>query len=96
MSSEGFPALEKNAVICPQSRVLPILSGIPASNDCLAHNFFKFELAGSGLVAHCRLEWLLAQFKFVKGALNGHYYLHRASTPNQITHQNSLQRAGGP
>jgi len=28
MSSEGFSAPEKNAMICPQSAVLPILSGI--------------------------------------------------------------------
>jgi hypothetical protein len=28
------------------------------------------------------------------GAPKGHYYLQRAVTPNQITQQNSLQRAG--
>ncbi len=26
---------------------------------------------------------------------NGHYYLQRAVTPDQITQKNSLQRAGG-
>jgi len=30
------------------------------------------------------------------GALKGHFYLQRAVTPNQITQQNSLQRAGVP
>jgi len=28
--------------------------------------------------------------------LNGHFYLLRGVTPNQITQQNSLQRAGAP
>ena len=31
-----------------------------------------------------------------KRAPNSHYYLQRAVTPNQITQQNSLQRAGAP
>jgi hypothetical protein len=31
-----------------------------------------------------------------KNAPNGHYHLNRAVTPDQITQQNSLQRAGGP
>jgi hypothetical protein len=30
------------------------------------------------------------------GASKGHYCLQRAVTPNQITQQNSLQRAGAP
>ncbi len=30
------------------------------------------------------------------GAPKGHYYLQRAVTPDQITQQNSLQRAGAP
>jgi hypothetical protein len=30
------------------------------------------------------------------GAPKGHFYLQRAVTPNQITQQNSLQRAGAP
>ncbi len=30
------------------------------------------------------------------GAPKGHYYLQRAVTPNQITQQKSLQRAGVP
>ncbi len=30
------------------------------------------------------------------GAPKGQYYLQRAVTPNQITQQNSLQRAGAP
>jgi hypothetical protein len=30
-----------------------------------------------------------------KSAPNGHYYLQKAITPNQITQQNSLQAAGG-
>jgi hypothetical protein len=32
MSSEGFSALEKNAVICPERAVLPFLLGIPYSS----------------------------------------------------------------
>ncbi len=31
-----------------------------------------------------------------KKAPNNHHYLQRAATPDQITQQNSLQRAGGP
>jgi hypothetical protein len=30
------------------------------------------------------------------GAPKGHYYLQRAVTPNQITQQNSVQKAGAP
>jgi hypothetical protein len=30
------------------------------------------------------------------GAPKGHYYLQRAVTPDQMTQQNSLQRAGAP
>jgi hypothetical protein len=37
----------------------------------------------------------LACFKLKKNAPNGHYYLPRAATPDQITQQNSLQREGG-
>ncbi len=59
--------------------------------------FFYFELAGSDVGAFCRLYiWRLARFNFKKSAPNDHYYLQRAATPEQITQQNSLQKAGGP
>jgi hypothetical protein len=44
MSSEGFSALEKNAVICPHRIVLI---------KCPFGAFFKKELAGSGVAARC-------------------------------------------
>jgi hypothetical protein len=33
-----------------------------------------------------------ARFKCLKSMPNGHYFLQRAATPDQITQQNSLQR----
>jgi hypothetical protein len=33
---------------------------------------------------------------FEKSAPNDHYYLQRAATPDQVTQQNKLQRAGWP
>ncbi len=38
--------------------------------------------------------WRASNFK--NSAPKGHYYLQRAVTPDQITQQNSLQRAEGP
>jgi hypothetical protein len=57
MSSEGFSALGKNAVIWPQRALLPTpQSGITAFADrnSRLRNFFEFELAGSGVGARCR------------------------------------------
>jgi hypothetical protein len=51
------------------------------------HTFLKFELAGSGVETCCRLQYNegLASFKFGKSAPNGHNFLQRAVTPDQIT-----------
>jgi hypothetical protein len=51
-------------------------------------------LCGSPLLLKKMAVWHAANFK--KSSLNGYYYLQRAVTLNQITQQNSLQRAGGP
>jgi hypothetical protein len=50
MPSEGFPALEKNAVICSQKEMLPIQSGVTAAADSnghfLAHLILNLNLLG--------------------------------------------------
>jgi hypothetical protein len=85
MSSVGSSTLEKNALICYQRALLPIQSGVTAlcrwRPVCLNSNFL-------GLVKQPSAD--------NNGAPKGHYYLQRAVTPDQITQQNSLQRAGAP
>jgi hypothetical protein len=41
------------------------------------------------------VAWVGALKILKKSVPNGQYYLQRAVTPDQITQQNSLQRAGG-
>jgi hypothetical protein len=55
--------------------------------------FLTFELVGSGVAARSRLQWLFGALKIQKSAPKGHYYQQRAVIPDQITQQNSLQRA---
>jgi hypothetical protein len=88
ISSEGFSTLEKNALICYQRVMLPIHLGVtaPCSNGSLAHFFFNSNFLGR--------VWQPSADN--NGAPKGHYYLQRAVKPNQITQQNSLQRAGAP
>jgi hypothetical protein len=71
-------------------------SPLQITNGRLAYFFFKFELAGSGVGARCRLQWLFDTLQTKISVPNGHYYLQLAAAPNQITQQNSLQRLGGP
>jgi hypothetical protein len=50
ISSEGFSALEKNVVICPQRAMLSIQSGIkpPAADSHITHmaHFFNMNFLG--------------------------------------------------
>jgi hypothetical protein len=58
--------------------------------------FLYLNLLGQVSLPSADNNGCLARFKLEKSAPNGHYYLQRAVTPNQITKQNSLQRSGGP
>jgi hypothetical protein len=56
---------------------------------------YKFEHPGSGVTAHAAENYsCVARFKLKKIVPNGHCYLLWAVTPDQITHQYSLQLAG--
>ncbi len=103
ISSEGFSAREKNALICSQRAMLPavpIQSWYVSRGQCCPHSWYDFR------GQCCPSSWVwqpaadnsscLAHFKFKKSAQNGNFYLPRAVIPDQITQQNSLQRAGGP
>ncbi len=87
ISSEGFSTLEKTSwyvfrgQCCHSSRV-----GQPSvdNNGNLAPFCFNFL----GQVWQPSVD--------NNGEPNGHYYLQRAVTPDQITRQNSLQRARVP
>jgi hypothetical protein len=100
ISSEGLYALKKNAVLCSQRAMLLIQSVVTAcckySNGRLAHLFFTLNLLGWVWQPAADYSGCLACFGFKKSAPNGHYYLQRAVTSDQITQQNSLQKAGGP
>jgi hypothetical protein len=68
MSSEGFSAPEKNAMICPQSAVLPILSGITGicRLQWLFGTFFKIWTCWIGcgsLLQNIMAVWCASNFK---------------------------------
>jgi hypothetical protein len=90
ISSEGFSALEKRAVICLQRGVLHIQSGITALLKIVMavwRTFLNLKLLG--------LMWELANYN---GCLALHIFKKctkrplLSATSDQITHQNSLQR----
>jgi hypothetical protein len=66
----------------------------------MAHLFLNLNLLGRVCQAWqpaADNDGYLVQLQIKKkSAPNGHYYLQRAVTPDQINHQNILQRAGGP
>ncbi len=100
LSSEGFSALEKKRhhMSSEGCAAHPVRQNICCRLKWLfGALFFKFEHAGSECGSP--LQTIMAVWhalNFEKSVPNGHYYLHRASTPDQITQQNSLQRAGWP
>jgi hypothetical protein len=88
----------KKAVICPQWAVLPVQLGRTARCRLkwqFVTLFKKFEISWSVWESAEDFNGCFARFKFLKIHQNGHYYLHRAATPDQITQQNSLHREGG-
>jgi hypothetical protein len=89
-SLEGFSTLEKNALIRYQRAMLPILLGVTAlwSIVMAVWRSFCFNSNFLGRVRQPSAE--------NNGEPTGHYYLQMAVTSDQITLQNSLQRAGVP
>jgi len=96
--SEGFSALEKNAMICSQRAMQTILLNdlvschIPLQRVMAVwHTFFEmwtFWVGCDSPLQTIMAVWHVSNIK--KYAPNGHYYLLRAVTPDQITQQNSL------
>jgi hypothetical protein len=88
ISSEGFSALEKNAVVRFQRAVLPIQSDITARcrlKWLFGALFLKCELVVSGVGARTSLSWLFGALQIKKkSAPKGHYFQQRAATPDQI------------
>ncbi len=91
MSSEGFSAFEKHAVICSQRVMLP-----SSRVDSPLQIVMAVWLGGMWQPAADYNSCLACFFKFFLSMPSGHYYLQRAVTPHQITQQNILQRAEGP
>jgi hypothetical protein len=92
IASEGFSTLDKKSpdtgMLSEGNAAHPVRRDSPLldSNGSLAPFLFEFKLSRSGVTALSNNN----------GALKGHFYLQRAVTPNQITQQNSLQRAVVP
>jgi hypothetical protein len=100
MSSEGFSALEKNSVYMfsegNATQAVRCDRPLADSNGNLAHlvKMWTCWVPCGSLLLTIIAVWRSSKFK--KYAPYRHYYLQRAVTPDQITQQNSLQRAGGP
>jgi hypothetical protein len=58
--------------------------------------FFEFELDGPVGRPLLTIMAIWCALNVKKGSPNDHFYLYWAVTSDQITQQNSLQRAGGP
>ncbi len=99
MSLEGFSALEKNVMMCSQRAALPIQSSTVLSPVKIKMAIWRISFNLTCCVG-CWSSLLaimaVACFKSKKNAPNGHSNLQRTATPDQITQQNSLQRAGAP
>jgi hypothetical protein len=69
-----------------------------------SEGFSALDISSEGCATHpvgynSPLQEVMAVWRasnLEKIASNGHYYMQRAATPDQITQQNSLQGAGGP
>jgi hypothetical protein len=67
--------------------------GTIALSEHITAFFARAEKPSEDINSHL---FLMNKKGFKKSVPNSHYYLLQAVTPDQITQQNSLQRAGAP
>ncbi len=94
--TEGFSVLEKNTVLCSQ-RAVGCASPLQIVVMAVQRTFLKVLPSRVGCdspLLAIMTVWHASDSK--KSVPNGHYYLQRAVTHDQITQQSSLVKSGGP